>query len=161
MAAMKVRVYYDSEFGNTERIARAIADAFRGAHDAEARSIRETATFEPDAELVILGGPTQRHRMSPAVVSFLRALPPLDGTLVAAFDTRLARPRWLTGAAAGSIARALRRHGGHLVVPAESFLVDAREGPLLPGEIDRAACWGKSVLESGETRQHASLRSAG
>jgi len=39
----------------------------------------------------------------------------------------------------------LRHHGYALLVEPESFLVTGNEGPLEPGELDRAREWGEAV----------------
>jgi hypothetical protein len=38
-----------------------------------------------------------------------------------------------------------------LVVPPESFFVDGKEGPLLTGELGRAAVWARTLLNRTET----------
>ncbi len=60
----------------------------------------------------------------------------------AAFDTRLGKPKLVTGSAAKGIAKRLRRHG-YQVVGEESFIVDEGPGPLHEGEVDRAREWGR------------------
>ena len=77
---------------------------------------------------------------------FLAHLPDLPGTRVATFDTRFDKPRWLTGSASGVIAEDLQRHGARPVVPGESFFIEHSEGPLLPGEEDRATAWGATLV---------------
>lgn len=73
--------------------------------------------------------------------AWLRCLPQGAGRRrAAAFDTRVTS-RW-AGGAAFAIARRLRRHGYHLVVPPEGFLIDGLLGPLRPGEVNRARMWG-------------------
>jgi hypothetical protein len=88
-----------------------------------------------------VGGPTQGHGASPALRGWLEGLEPADGVRAAAFDTRFAKPRWLTGSAGQVIALRLRRVGFQLVRDPESFLVAHTEGPLLDGELERAAEW--------------------
>jgi hypothetical protein len=69
-----------------------------------------------------------------------------DGSVAraAAFDTRADKAAALTGSAARSIARRLRR-GAWTVVSRESFLVDDSEGPLADGELERARAWGAQL----------------
>ncbi|MFO7191440.1 MAG: flavodoxin, partial [Thermocrispum agreste] len=62
----------------------------------------------------------------------------------ATFDTKISRPR-LPGSAARGAARALRRAGCRLVARPETFYVEAKAGPLLDGEIDRAKEWGNRL----------------
>ena len=57
--------------------------------------------------------------------------------------------RHLPGSAARSAARTLRREGyGRAVAPPESFWVEDVAGPLLPGEVDRARAWGRTLAAS-------------
>jgi hypothetical protein len=119
-----------------------------------------------DLDLLVVGGPTHAFGMSRAstrrsaveqgahptepegigVREWLEAIRRTDtaGSRAAAFDTHIAKPR-LPGAASHAVAKRLRRDGFELVVPAESFDVDDVEGPLLPGERDRARRWGANL----------------
>ncbi len=86
--------------------------------------------------------------MSPALRAFLAGLP-VDASKdvpAAAFDTRFPKARALTGSAAAGIARRLRRKGARLVAPPESFFVTDMEGPLVEGELERAAAWARDVV---------------
>ncbi|HET7702521.1 MAG TPA: flavodoxin domain-containing protein [Candidatus Limnocylindrales bacterium] len=154
---MQTLVVYDSKFGNTERIADAIA---RGAgtlgrvlvmDTAEAASGGQRSADQPD--LVLIGGPTQRRSPSPALRAFVDALPAsLRGVPVATFDTRYRGSTWIMGSAAAAAANVLRMAGGELVAPPESFFI-ARSGPLElqtleAGEIERAEAWGRAVSAS-------------
>jgi flavodoxin I len=44
------------------------------------------------------------------------------------------------------MAARLQKKGGQLVVPPEAFYVADTKGPLVDGEIDRAASWARDVL---------------
>ena len=65
----------------------------------------------------------------------------------AAFDTRLGKAPWLTGAASRGISKRLRGQG-YTVVDAASFVVTDGEGPLADGELDRARQWGAELAAS-------------
>lgn len=67
-----------------------------------------------------------------------------SGTAAAAFDTRVDVAAVLSGRASKAIAKALRHHGFHEVVPPESFLV-TKETVLEDGEVERARSWGRTV----------------
>ena len=67
---------------------------------------------------------------------------------VATFDTRLDKPRWLTGSAAKGAAKLLRRRGHRLAAAPESFFVAGTTGPLRPGETERAHRWGQSLTSA-------------
>ena len=140
---MNIQVIYESQYGNTERIARAIADGI--GTEAHLTHIGAAPLIDPEASLVVIGGPTQGHGMSVAMRSFLGSIPRLQGKPVATFDTRLKWPKVLSGAASDTIATTLRQHGATLVSDPESFLVGGREGPLLEGELERATTWGRNL----------------
>ena len=49
----------------------------------------------------------------------------------------------------GAVARgAVEKAGGNLIVPPEGFYVEDTEGPMKPGEIERAAAWATNLLGS-------------
>ncbi len=153
---MKALILYDSVFGNTEQIARAIAGAFPPADVALVKIDQANARQIADADLLVVGSPTRGFRPTPALADFLKALPAgsLKGKQVAAFDTRidsadLSSPVFrfavnLGGYAAKVLAGLLARKGGRLILPPQGFFVKDREGPLKPGELERAAAWLKS-----------------
>ena len=144
---MNALVLYHSEFGNTERIAHSIAAALAGSGAVETRSIAELTAIPAGVDLLVVGGPTQGHGVDADLARFLDRLPgtALDGVAVAAFDTRLTWPRFLSGAAAPGIAKRLEAKGARLVAPPESFLVTGKEGPLVEGEAERAGAWGREL----------------
>jgi flavodoxin len=146
---METIVVYDSQYGNTERIARAVVDTAQTAGHARLVHIGPDALAEfGRADLLVVGSPTQGWRPTPAMQSFLTAmkadLP--AGMAVACFDTRFQKPRWLTGSAARSMSNAFRSAGAVLVAPPESFFVKGSEGPLVDGELDRASAWASTLL---------------
>jgi len=144
---MKVLIVYDSVYGNTEKIAKAVGDAITG----EVKVLRvgevhssELKTFD----LLIVGSPTQGGRPTLAIQDFLNKIPEpvIRGINVAAFDTRLStRLVRIFGYAAVRIADSLKRNGGTLIAPPEGFFVKGKEGPLKEGELERAAEWAKEI----------------
>ena len=146
---MKFLVIYDSLYGNTKTIAEAIASVF--GQYGETRLVAANAVTDldlADISLLALGGPTQGHGVSPAIKDFVDTIPPekLTGVSLVAFDTRMNFARWLSGSAADTIAKTLRRYGIQLLLPPESFLVEGREGPLGAGEAERAANWANTIM---------------
>jgi flavodoxin I len=147
---MKTLVIYDSFYGNTEKIARAIGGAITG----EVKVLRPGEVNPSELQsldLLIVGSPTQGGRPTKAIQDFLNKLsePAVKGISVAAFDTRFSTKLvGIFGYAAGKIADSLRRKGGTLLLPPEPFFVKGKEGPLKEGELERAAGWVKRVLES-------------
>ena len=146
---MKALVIYDSLYGNTEKIAKAIGGAISSevkvlpvgqANPAELKSL----------DLLIVGSPTQGGRATKPMQAFLDKIP--DTTLkamnIAAFDTRYtSRFVKIFGFAAGRIADNLKGKDGTLVTSPEGFFVTGKEGPLKEGELERATVWAKSIAE--------------
>lgn len=158
---MKAMVVYDSAYGNTEQLARAMGEALGALGDVEVQKVSDA---EPErmgqADLLIVGSPTQKFRPTAAMTGFLKRIPDkgLQGVKVAAFDTRfteddikkvriLAFFVHLFGYAAGPMAERLLRKGGSLALPAEAFYVADTEGPLLDGELERAKEWARSLVK--------------
>ncbi len=143
---MKALIVYDSQYGNTEKIARAIGSAIAG----EVKVVRvgeadPAAIVGPD--WIIVGSPTQGGRATKPLQEFLNKIPAgaLNGKKAAAFDTRIPSA-WVKifGFAAGRIGRALKGKGAN-VIAAEGFFVKGTKGPLKEGELERAAAWAKGL----------------
>ena len=165
---MKILVIYDSVFGNTEKIAQAIARAISqaiasgqgGTAEAELLHVSGVQPCQmEDCDLLVVGSPTRGFRPTEDLAQLLERLAPkaLQGKRVAAFDTRFkadeqksAFTRFIVktgGYAAKRIAERLKKAGAVLIVPPEGFYVDDIEGPLKDGELERAAAWAKSLLK--------------
>jgi flavodoxin len=144
-------VVYESEYGNTEKIDRAVAEALGEHGEARVTPLGSVATLaEERLALLALGAPTQCHGLPAAVKELLERTP--EGAL--AFDTRYERARWITGSAAREIHKRLRHLGCRLLAEPESFFVEGSEGPLEPGEEDRARAWAARAL--GRTKRATS-----
>jgi hypothetical protein len=173
---VRALIVYESMFGNTEQIARAIAVGLGESVDisiADVTAIPSAAAN--DADLIVAGGPTHAFSMSRintrtdaisqgageaereiGLREWMDALPTgADGPKLATFDTKVASMRHLPGSAAKGAARAGRRHGYELAEPAESFYVRDVKGPLVDGELERATAWGRQLaaLISGRAAQ--------
>jgi flavodoxin len=84
---MKAIIVYDSQFGNTERIAQVIAERLGAAR---LLRVEDAGTLErKECDLLIVASPTQRHGASPAIQAWLERLPrrALKDVPAAAFDT--------------------------------------------------------------------------
>jgi flavodoxin len=158
--AMRTLVIVESRFGNTARIADAIA---RGA--AAAGEVRVVGAADPEAatllaarpDLVLVGGPTEGRHTSRDLARAMEALAPaFRGLEAATFDTRFRGSDLLMGSAAKRIAGWLRRDGAS-VRAGESFYVGRfeppageRRGPqhveVEAGEEARAESWAASVV---------------
>lgn len=147
---METLVIFDSVYGNTEKIARAIGDAVRG----EVRVVRPDS-MNPYSwktpDILIIGSPTQGGKPTKAIQDLLATMPEsvIKGINVAAFDTRLtSRLVGIFGYAAGKIANGLVSRGGKLITPPEGFFVKGSKGPLKEGELERAGNWANAVQDS-------------
>lgn len=150
---MNALVVYASRYGNTRKVAEAIAGALESRATVTLLPVEEAPAVLPDGtDLLLVGGPTEGHRMTEAVRLFLERLAPhaVGGVPAAAFDTRLHAARWLTGSAAAGIERELRRAGARLAAPAESFFVARDPVLLLPGELERAETWAAGLAGPAE-----------
>jgi len=149
---VKVLIVYDSVYGNTEKIAKAIGGAINS--EVKVLHVNEANPSElKTIDLFIVGSPTQGGRPTPAIRDFLNKVPEpsLQGINVAAFDTRISTKLvWVFGYAAGRIAGNLKGKGGTLVSSPEGFFVKSSKGPLREGELERAAGWAKGLLKSKE-----------
>lgn len=156
---MTIRVVYDSVFGNTEQVARAIGGALGSRKDVETLVVGDVQPEQLSGlKLLVVGSPTRAFRPTGAITKLLGAIPRhgLEGVKVAAFDTRIstadANSRVLNvmvklfGYAAAPIAKQLTKKGGELAVAPEGFFVAGTEGPLKEGEFTRAAEWAKRII---------------
>jgi hypothetical protein len=161
---MKAVVVYESHWGNTAAIARAVAEGI----GPEARAL-STSEATPDvvrgADLVVAGSPLLGFRLpteemlksmaaseagaprppdlsNPSLRSWLDSLPQGSGRS-AAFETRI---WWSPGSAAKAILEGLQRKGyAPLAAKGERFKVQGRYGPLREGEVERAKQWGAEL----------------
>jgi len=158
---MKAIVVYESMWGNTAAIARAIAEGI--GPEARALSTAEaTAAVTAGADLIVAGAPLHAFRLStdkirntlatkkdekaptppnlshPSMRTWLAGLPKGKGK-AAAFETRF---KWSPGGAAGTIMRGLKRAGYSKSARPQKFLVTGVYGPLKEGEVKRARAWG-------------------
>jgi flavodoxin-like protein len=167
---MNALVVYESLYGNTRQIADAIAEGLRDTAHVDVVAVGDASASVVDtADMLVVGGPTHIHGLTsnvsrkgarndaakqglpepdvagPPLRGWFDGIQPLQqARAAAAFDTRIGKPKLLTGSAASGIARRLRRRGYH-VVAEESFIVDDTAGPLQEGELERARSWGRAL----------------
>jgi len=134
---VRALVVYDSMYGNTEKVARALA---KGLEDGgvEVDVVKADAvTFEGlgGVDLLCVGGPTHAWSASKPVKEFierLKGVEGLSGKKGFAFDTKMSKSR-LAGSAGGKIEGKLKGLGLTVVKPHASAVVKGREGPLEEG----------------------------
>jgi hypothetical protein len=163
---MRALVVYESMFGNTRKIATAVADGMADGADVTICDVADAPAEIPEGvEMVVVGGPTHAFsisshstRLSAArrggsdkdvprgVREWLEGLPtPKPGYTFAAFDTRVDMPL-LPGAASHSATRIAKKLGFAVLEPV-SFLVEGYKGPLLEGQLEHARDWGHGLTE--------------
>jgi flavodoxin len=150
---MDILIVYGSQYGNTQRIAQAMAAALSPEH--AVRTVQAAAASDirgDDVDLLFVGAPTQMRGLRLLAKPFLDGMERrgFKGTAAAAFDTRLdLGPQTLESEV---IADRLERAGCRLVAKPQSFLVTGLEGPLAPGEEVRAGAWAQAVARAILTR---------
>ena len=163
---MEAVVVYESLWGNTAAIARAIAEGI--GPGARALSTAEASTaVVAEADLLVAGSPvlgfalpTDMMRESvrtspgkapappdlshPSMRSWLAALP-RGNALAATFETRI---WWSPGGATGAILAGLANAGYRTIGKGQRFIVSGAYGPLREGEIERARRWGAELAKA-------------
>jgi len=162
---MKAVIVYESHWGNTEAIARAVAAGF-GPGAAALTTDQASGAALLDADLVVAGAPliafglpSAKSRDGVAAESAKAPTPPdLSHPLMSAwrdglprghgrsasFETRM---RWSPGGATGAIDRGLEAAGYRSVGKGRRFVVKGKYGPLRDGEIELAREWGAQLAE--------------
>ena len=168
---MRALVVFESMFGNTQEVAKAIADGLASRMTVDLVEVSAAPTVIDDGlDLLVVGGPTHAHGMSTPASRLSAARRANQGLVsagiglrewlaavrrgsasvaAAAFDTRIKGPGLLWGSAARAADKELRRLGLRPVVAPESFLVSGPLGPVfdvvLEGEAERARRWGEKL----------------
>jgi hypothetical protein len=168
---MDALIVYESMFGNTRRLAEAIADSLETAGvDVTIAPAREAPSDLSDYQLVVVGAPTHAHSLprpksrteaaqwaadptkeltleaeagSPGVREWLEGVSLVGSPRFAVFSTRVDIPRIFSGDACTAIAKGLRRRLADVDARAD-FLVGL-DSNLLDGEVDRAREWAGSL----------------
>ena len=160
---MKAVVVYESLWGSTAAIARAVAEGIGGGTPALSTA-EATPSAIAGADLIVAGSPIigfripseemrENIRVSPGAAprppdlshpplrSWLEALPQGRGR-GAAFETKVRGP-W--GNATNAISKGLEEKGYELLGKPQGFIVKGKYGPLRDGEVERAREWGAGL----------------
>jgi hypothetical protein len=163
---MKAIVVYESLWGNTAAVARAIAEGI--GPEARALSTAEATAAEiAGADLLVAGAPvhafslpTEQSRKNagrgdgktpapdlshPSMRAWLAGLAAGQGRC-AAFETAF---KWSPSGATKAIAKALEGAGYRRAAKPRRFLIAGGSGPLRDGELEKAKAWG-AELAAGE-----------
>ncbi len=151
-------VIYDSNFGNTEKIARALADGLeKKVMEIDCLRIDEVDVEElTEYDFIALGGPTHILRTSKSMKAFLETLKTVDlrGLKGFSFDTRnesrMNSENWLLleNSAARVIEGVLKSSKVDIVETRHSALVEGREGPLHDGMVEMFTQIGTEIAKS-------------
>lgn len=167
---MKAVVVYESHWGNTADIARAIGAGI-GAGTPVLTTDAATAAVLADVDLLVIGAPVIAFRLAtdevrerladdehdapappdlghPSMRHWLDGLPVGNGQ-AAAFETRI---HWSPGGATGAIERSLLMAGYRRVAKGRRFFVTGRYGPLRDGELEAAQAWGAELAQAIQPR---------
>ena len=165
---MKSLVVYESFWGNTASVAKAIAEGI-------GTDVRAVPTDEatPEAlagvDLLVVGAPLMGFALprqqtreqvagdkkapKPADVShpsmreWLASLPKKDSDGVGRFATFETAFKWSPGSSKGTIANSLVKAGYSPTARPQRFRVAGGYGPMREGEIERARAWGAELAK--------------
>ena len=161
---MRALVVYESLWGNTEKVARAVAAELSATMQVDVVDVDSAPDSADGYDLLVVGGPTHAFSMTRAstrqnavdqhgapvtlkrgIREWLNVLAPTENHLKAvAFDTRVDKPR-LPGSAAKAAKQELRSLGFEIPLKQKTFRVHGYEGPLVDGELEKAAEWAREV----------------
>lgn len=164
---MRALVVYESMFGNTQAVARAVAEGMSPRLDTEVMEVGTApATIDPDVAVLVVGAPTHGLTLSRpdsranaarqagkplvsqgiGVREWLASVQVPAGLPAVSFDTRV-KPR-IPGSAARTARRHLRTLGCRMIMPPKDFWVTWKPGHLRDGELERARQWGAQVADA-------------
>lgn len=145
----KAIVIYDTKFGNTEKIAKAISQGLKEqglkTDCVEVSKVEVNKLTEYD--LLAIGGPTHVFGMSSHIKEFMKKLEEinLQGKNAFAFDTKF-KSRFY-GSAAKKIEERLRKMQMRIVKPYSSAIVKKIEGSLIEGEKEKFKQLGAEIAK--------------
>ena len=163
---MKAIVVYESHWGNTAAVARAIAEGI--GPEAQALSTAEAVGEAlADVDLIVAGAPliafslptetmlksladnqgkdpTPPDLTHPSMRSWLEGLPK-GNSRAASFETRI---WWSPGSAAKTIEQGLVQAGYKILSKGQRFIVQDKYGPLRDGELEKARQWGAELAKA-------------
>jgi len=128
-------VVYDTKFGNTEKIAKVLAEGMKGQGvEVDCFKVGEVEINKlNDYDLLVIGGPTHKFGISDPMKDFLEELESagIRGKKAFAFDTKM-KSRF-AGSAGKGIEKRLKKLQMSIVKPHASAIVKGMEGPLEEG----------------------------
>jgi flavodoxin len=152
---VKALVVYDSKWGNTEKVALAVAAGI--GKDSKAAQVGAVESDQTKTiELLVIGSPVIGGRPTKPIQEHLKTITQTASTKlkIATFDTRMMMKfAQKFGFAAVRMADQLKEQGNTLVSEPMGFIVKGQKGPLAEGELDRATLWGKELTKKKYGKQ--------
>jgi hypothetical protein len=165
---MKAIVVYESYWGNTATVARAVAEGLGPdakvlpTDEAVGDALAGIRLIVAGSPLIAFHLPSERTRRDmaakpdkkapsppdlshPSLRSWLEGLPPaVGGARAAAFETGF---KLSPGSAAGKALKMFEGKGYRPLGKRQRFLVEGSYGPVKEGELDRAKAWGAELAK--------------
>ena len=146
----KAIVIYDTKFGNTKMVAKALAEGMREhGVNVDCVKVDEAAVGKlGEYDLLAIGGPTHGFGPSGPIKGLLQEMKNVDvsGKKAFAFDTKF-KAR-LAGSAAKGIEKRLKKLGMSIVKSPASAIVRGGKGPLEEGTEEAFRQIGADLAES-------------
>ena len=123
---MKALIVYESMYGNTHAVADAVAEGIGPEADVDVRPVHAVGTVPADLDLLVVGGPTHMHGLSPVTSRGMAASAAEEdaGTLAPGATEQPGLREWLRDLDAPRTARTAR---------------------AADGELERARAWGETL----------------
>jgi hypothetical protein len=138
---MRAVVAYESISNTAKAVAQAVGNGLRGRFSVLLTEVGHTPALV-GIDLLVVGGPTHGRE-------YLRALPGAPGGVAAAaFHTAVRSTAWVASHAFEPAIRRLEALGYRVLVKPEHFYVLDFDGPLEPGELERAHAWGIGLADA-------------
>ncbi|MFN8530663.1 MAG: flavodoxin family protein [Anaerolineae bacterium] len=149
---MKTLIVYFSNYGNTQKIAEAMAQRFELQGQTNLMHVDQVCVSDINhADLIVMGCPTHHLGLPGVMHPLFEILPPhaLEGKSFAAFDTSYQTSGLMSYfTAAHRLAAKMAHLGGLQIFPPESFVVAGRVGPLMDGEVEHARAWADRIINA-------------
>jgi hypothetical protein len=163
---MKAIVVYESYWGNTASVARAIAEGLgpeakaMSTAEAKGEALAGVGLIVAGSPIIAFSLPTEKTRRDmaakpdkkapsppdlshPLMRTWIEGLPPGSGR-AAAFETGF---KLSPGGSAAKILKLLEDRGYKPVAKKQRFLVESSFGPMKEGELDQAKAWGAELAK--------------
>jgi hypothetical protein len=170
---MKALIVYESVFGNTEIVAKAIGEGISLTAEVTVVEVNAAPTTGFDQYgLIVVGGPVHAFGMTRSVSrrdgatkagktsvtgdrglrEWFKDIETIGDVPTVAFDTRVEKIFGFlpVGSARRAITNRLKERGCSIIDDGEGFFVTGIEGPLEQGEVERAREWGRILAEKAE-----------